>query len=244
MAQKNIPDPGFSDDDGSADPALAAALAAYDDDRSTEPGLLAALSRARVLVPVVAVLGESEVGPDGLRREKTSDMAVPTLQAPDGRRALPAFTSMETLKRWRPDARPVAVPLPQALLAASHEKADTVVVDLAGPVTYQLTGAALRALAEGRQSADPRTDPAVTDALRTLLAAEPAVLVAHLAPSAETDATLALGLTPDAATAEVAQRLAQALAMDDALRARLVRGLDLALLPPGAAPAEEPFYRR
>ncbi|WP_330318385.1 SseB family protein [Streptomyces platensis] len=242
--QKNIPDPGFGDDDGSADPALTAALAAYDRDRSAEPELLSALAGARVLVPVVAVLGEVETGPDGLRREKTSDMAVPTLQAPDGRRALPAFTSMETLQRWRPDARPVAVPLPQALLAASHEQADTVVVDLAGPVTYQLTGPALRALAEGRTSADPLADPAVTDALRTLLDAEPGVLVAHLAPSAETDATLALGLAPDAPAAEVAQRLAQALATDEVLRARLVRGLDLALLPPGGATAGELFYRR
>ncbi|MEU3989019.1 SseB family protein [Streptomyces platensis] len=242
--QKNIPDPGFGDDDGSADPALTAALAAYDRDRSAEPELLSALAGARVLVPVVAVLGEVETGPDGLRREKTSDMAVPTLQAPDGRRALPAFTSMETLQRWRPDARPVAVPLPQALLAASHEQADTVVVDLAGPVTYQLTGPALRALAEGRTSADPLADPAVTDALRTLLDAEPGVLVAHLAPSAETDATLALGLAPDAPAAEVAQRLAQALATDEVLRARLVRGLDLALLPPGGATAGEPFHRR
>ncbi|MGW8555880.1 SseB family protein [Streptomyces tubercidicus] len=242
--QKNIPDPGFADDDGSADPALAAALAAYDRDRSAEPQLLTALAAARVLVPVVAVLGEVETGPDGLRREKTSDMAVPTLQAPDGRRALPAFTSMETLARWRADARPVAVPLPQALLAASHEQADTVVVDLAGPVTYQLTGPALRALAEGRTSADPLADPAVTDALRTLLDAEPAVLLARLTPSDETDATLALGLAPDAPTAEVAQRLARALATDEVLRARLVRGLDLALLPPGAATAQEPFYRR
>ncbi|WP_432144239.1 SseB family protein [Streptomyces sp. bgisy084] len=242
--QKNIPDPGFGDDDGSADPALTAALAAYDRDRSAEPELLSALAGARVLVPVVAVLGEVETGPDGLRREKTSDMAVPTLQAPDGRRALPAFTSMETLQRWRPDARPVAVPLPQALLAASHEQADTVVVDLAGPVTYQLTGPALRALAEGRTSADPLADPAVTDALRTLLDAEPGVLVAHLLPSAETDATLALGLAPDAPAAEVAQRLAQALATDEVLRARLVRGLDLALLPPGGAAAGEPFHRR
>ncbi|UKY49114.1 SseB family protein [Streptomyces inhibens] len=242
--QKNIPDPGFSDDDGSADPALAAALAAYDRDRGAEPQLLSALAGARVLVPVVAVLGEVETGPDGLRREKTSDMAVPTLQAPDGRRALPAFTSMETLQRWRPDARPVAVPLRQALLAASHEQADTVVVDLAGPVTYQLTGPALRALAEGRESADPLADPAVTDALRALLAAEPAVLLARLAPSDETDATLALGLAAGAPTAEVAQRLAQALAADEVLRARLVRGLDLALLPPGATTAGEPLYRR
>jgi hypothetical protein len=151
---------------------------------------------------------------------------------------------METLQRWRPDARPVAVPLQQALLAASHEKADTVVLDLAGPVTYQLTGAALRALAEGRTSADPLTDPAVADALRALLAAEPGVLVAHLAPSEETDATLALGLDPDAATGEVAQRLAQSLADDEVLRDRLVRGLDLALLPPGARTAGEPLYRR
>lgn len=241
---KNIPDPGFSDDDGSADPALAEALAAYATDRSAEPRVLAALAKARVLVPVVAVLGESETGPDGLEREKTSDMAVPTLQAPDGRRALPAFTSMETLHRWRADARPVAVPLQQALLAASHEKAGTVVVDLAGPVTYPLTGAALRALAEGRDTADPLADPAVTDALRALLAAEDAVHTARLAPSEETDGTLALGLDPGADPGAVAQRLARALAGDEVLRERLVRGLDLALLPPGAEPDEEPFHRR
>ncbi|TJZ41964.1 SseB family protein [Streptomyces piniterrae] len=244
MAQKNIPDPGFSDDDGSADPALAAALAAYGADRTAEPRLLAALAGARLLVPVVALLGETETGPDGLRREKTSDMAVPTLQAPDGRRALPAFTSMDTLRRWRADARPVAVPLRQALLAASHEKADTLVLDLAGPVTYQLAGPALRALAEGRTSADPLTDPAVTEALRALLAAEPGVRTAHLAPSDETDGTLALGLAPDAPATEVAQRLARALATDEVLRGRLVRGLDLALLPPGAATPGEPLFSR
>ncbi|MFF4953952.1 SseB family protein [Streptomyces chattanoogensis] len=242
--QKNIPDPGFSNDDGSADPALAAALAAYDSDRTAEPRLLSALAGARVLVPVVAVLGEVETGPDGLRREKTSDMAVPTLTAPDGRRALPAFTSTDTLRRWRADARPVAVPMRQALLAAAHEKADTVVLDLAGPVTYQLTGAALRALAEGRDTADPLADPAVTDALRTLLAAEPAVLVAHLVPSDETDATLAVGLAPDADTAEAVQRLARSLATNEVLRERLVHGLDLALLPPGAERAKDPLYRR
>ncbi|MFF2810221.1 SseB family protein [Streptomyces sp. NPDC058000] len=242
--QKNIPNPGFADDDGSAAPALAAALAAYATDPGTEPALLAVLADARLLVPVVAVLGEVETGPDGLRREKTSDMAVPTLTAPDGRRALPAFTSMETLQRWRPDARPVAVPLRQALLAAAHEQADTVVIDLAGPVTYQLTGSALRALAEGRTTADPLADPAVTEALRALLAAEPAVVLARLTPSADTDGTLALGLATGAVPAEAAQRLAQALATDETLRARLVRGLDLALLPPGAEASGELLYQR
>ncbi|WP_031507614.1 SseB family protein [Streptomyces megasporus] len=253
MALKNIPDPGFPDDDGSADPDLAAALAAWAEDRSAEPRVLAALAKARLMVPVVAVLGEVEtdvgVPPSkaggGLRREKTSDMAVPTLNAPGGRRALPAFTSTDSLARWRPDARPVAVPLHQALRAVAQEGADTLVVDLAGPVTYQLTGPALRALAEGRtEIADPLDDPAVIEALRSALAAEPAVNAARLGPGRGTDGVLALRLDPGAPAREVAGRVAAALAEDETLRARLVRGLDLALLPPDGALPGRPLYDR
>ncbi|MFE5913818.1 SseB family protein [Streptomyces wedmorensis] len=240
MALKNIPDPGFSDDDGTADPRLAAALAAWAEDRTAHGPVLEALKGARLLVPVVAVLGEVETDENGLRREKTSDMAVPTLTAGD-RRALPAFTSIASLALWDPEARPVAVPLHQALQAAAHEKADTVVLDLAGPVPYQLTGPLLLALAEGRSSADPLDDPAVREAVRAAVAAEPAVLRAHLGPGAA-DGTLALVLAEDASPAESAQRVARALATDETLRARLVRGLDLALLPASATPPGEPFY--
>ncbi|MFF0277365.1 MULTISPECIES: SseB family protein [unclassified Streptomyces] len=242
MALKNIPDPGFSDDDGTADPRLAAALAAWAEDRTAHGPVLDALREARLLVPVVAVLGEVETDENGLRREKTSDMAVPTLTAGD-RRALPAFTSIASLALWDPEARPVAVPLHQALQAAAHEKADTVVLDLAGPVPYQLTGPALLALAEGRTSADPLDDPAVREAVRAAVAAEPAVLRAHLGPGAA-DGTLALVLDGAGSPAEAAQRVARALAADETLRARLVRGLDLALLPASATPPGEPFYVR
>ncbi|MCP9959621.1 SseB family protein [Streptomyces sudanensis] len=243
MALKNIPDPGFSDDDGSADPRLAEALAAWAEDRGAEPRVLEALKGARLLVPVVTVLGEVEQGENGLRREKTSDMAVPTLTAGD-RRALPAFTSTEALARWDPAARPVAVPLHQALQAAAHEKADTLVLDMAGPVPYELTGRALLALAEGRTSTDPLADPAVTGAVRAIVAAEPAVLRAHLGRGDGTDGTLALVLAPDAVPAEAARRVAAAMAADETLRARLVRGLDLALLPAGATPPGGPLYVR
>ncbi|MET7932751.1 SseB family protein [Streptomyces sp. NPDC005322] len=244
MALKNIPDSGFSDDDGSADPRLAAALAAWADDRTAEPQVLAALAGARLLVPVVALLGEAEEGPDGLRRDKTSDMAVPTLEAPGGRRALPAFTSTETLARWRPDARPVAVPLGQALEAAAHEKADTLVLDLAGPVPYQVTGPVLLALAEGRASVDPLADPAVVEAVRAVVAAEPDVVRAHFAPAEDADGMLAIALAPGTAAQQAAQRVAGALAADEVLRARLVRGLTLALLPPDADVPGEPLFSR
>lgn len=242
VAQKNIPDSGYSDDDGTADPALTAALAAWAEDRTAIGPVLEALGGARLLVPVVAVLGEVEEDETGLRREKTSDMAVPTLQAGD-RRALPAFTSTASLALWDPQARPVAVPLHQALQAAAHEKADTVVLDLAGPVAFELTGSALLALAEGRTSADPLDDPAVTSAVREAVAAEPAVIRAHLVPG-RAGGTLALVLAPDAAPADAARRVAESLAADEVLRARLVRGLDLALLPADALTPGEPLFVR
>lgn len=248
MALKNIPDPGFADDDGTADPVLAEALArwhASPEDDAAEKRVLAALRTARLLVPVVAVLGESETDENGLRHEKTSDMAVPTLEAPDGRKALPAFTSTEALARWRSDARPVAVPLRQALQALAHEEADTLVLDLAGPVPYQLSGPALQALAEGRTRSGPLSDPVVAEALRALLAAEPDIAGAHLAPGgADADATLALALAPEAEARGTAQRLAGALAEDETLRGRLVKGLSLALLPPGTALPTSAFYLR
>ncbi|MGX5208616.1 SseB family protein [Streptomyces violaceus] len=242
MANKNIPDPGFSDDDGSADPRLSAALAAWSEDRGAIGPVLDALKGARLLVPVVAVLGEVEEDERGLRREKTSDMAVPTLKA-GSRTALPAFTSTDSLARWDPAARPVAVPLHQALQAAAHEKADTVVLDLAGPVPFELTGSALLALAEGRSTTDPLADPAVITAVRDAVAAEPAVLRAHLGPG-RADGTLALVLDASAPPAEAARAVAERLAADETLRARLVRGLDLALLPAEATPPGEPLYQR
>jgi hypothetical protein len=242
VANKNIPDPGFSDDDGSADPRLTGALAAWAEDRAAVGPVLDALKGARLLVPVVAVLGEVEEDENGLRREKTSDMAVPTLKA-GSRTALPAFTSTAALARWDPEARPVAVPLHQALQAAAHEKADTVVLDLAGPVPFELTGSALLALAEGRTTTDPLADPAVVDAVRAVVADVRAVLRAYLGPG-NADGTLALVFEPavphDAGVHAVARRLAA----DETLRARLVRGLDLAVLPADATPPGEPLYVR
>ncbi|MDH6130987.1 hypothetical protein P3T37_000354 [Kitasatospora sp. MAA4] len=259
MDRKNIPDPGFAGDDGRADPALAQALAAWAQHRepAAEAELLAALPAARLMVPIVALLGEVETDAEsearwgsprpkagGFKHEKTSDMAVPVIEAADGRRALPAFTSLESLARWRADARPAPVAAPQAVLAAYAERADVLLIDPSGPVTYELTGARMRAVAEGRAWLPPVRDPQVLAALSALLAAEPEVLRAELRPGTETDAVLALGAAADAAVPELAQRLAGALAADPVLRVRLGRGLDLALLPAGAEPAGQLFYQR
>ena len=127
---------GDPDDTGAADAALADALSAYGADPASEPDVLAALPGARLLVPVVAVLGEVEVGPDGLRRDKTSDMAAVLMQGADGRTALLAFTSVDAMRRWDPEARPVPVSAATAAQAALQDGAEALLIDVAGPVRY------------------------------------------------------------------------------------------------------------
>ncbi|MBZ5733878.1 SseB family protein [Nocardioides sp. TRM66260-LWL] len=147
--------PAVPDDDGRADPVLTTALAAYDAapealDRWCEVlSVLTDPSHDRLLVPVVAVLGEAETDAAGLVHDKSSDMAAVLLTGADGRRALLAFTSLETLARWDPAARPVPVRAALAAVSAVQEDAAALVVDVAGPVRFVVQGDDLTALGAG-----------------------------------------------------------------------------------------------
>ena len=147
--QKRILGSGFPDDDGSAAPAVASALAAYRTGSGPYAAVLAALLDSRVLVPVVAVLGEVEHDAAGLAHDKSSDMATVLLTGADGRQALLAFTATDALQAWRPDGRPVPVTFRDAARAAVQEGADALVVDVAGPVPFPVQGDDLRAAAAG-----------------------------------------------------------------------------------------------
>ncbi|MFB4281666.1 MULTISPECIES: SseB family protein [unclassified Nonomuraea] len=143
----SIPQPLDPHDDGSAAPAVAAALASYEAGTAGPAEVLNALSGARLLVPVVALLTETEVGAHGLRQEKESEMALPKLVGQDGRQAVLAFTGTQSLARWRPDARPIQATALQVCRAAVQERAAAVVVDVAGPVQFVIEGEVLEALA-------------------------------------------------------------------------------------------------
>lgn len=144
-----IPDPGFAGDDGAVQPELARALAAWDRDPAAYPDALAALRHSRLLVPVVAVLGEVEYDDAGLAHDKTSDMATVLVQGADGRLALLAFSGMAAMSAWNPEARPVPVAASLAARSAIQDGAAALVVDLAGPVRLVVEGDDLVGLAEG-----------------------------------------------------------------------------------------------
>lgn len=155
---RSIPDPGFAGDDGGVDPAVATALAAYDsapEELASEAhhAALAVLQGARVLVPVVAVLGEVEYDEQGLASDKTSDMATVLMTGHDGRTALLAFTGTASLNRWNPDARPVPVPVRQAAQAAIQDRAAALLLDVSGPVLFVVEGEDLTSLAQGHRLA-------------------------------------------------------------------------------------------
>jgi hypothetical protein len=146
----SLQEPAFPGDDGSADPDVVAALATYDaDPGGGHHAALAALQDARLLVPVVALLTEVEHDEDGLAHDKSSEMAAVLITGRDGRTALLAFTSTDALRAWNPEARPVAVHAREAARAALHDRADALVVDIAGPSLFPIEGEDLRDLAEG-----------------------------------------------------------------------------------------------
>lgn len=230
---KHIPDPGFAGDDGAADPALVAALAAWAAGGPADP-VYAALVDGRVMVPVVAravnVDGPENVHSTGA--DKETDMMLVTIRGQDGRTALPAFTSLAALVAWNAEARPVPVAASTACLSTVAEQGDLLVLDPGGPVTFPVEGPALRALAQKRVPVPPLADPEVAAAVAAVVQAEPAIARHRLVASeAEADAVLVFGLRPGADPGVVAQSLAGRLAEDPVLRERLDRGLELAYLP-------------
>src|SRR5699024_6996716 len=117
---------GFEGDTGAGSPALLRALTT-----GGEVDVMRALAGTRLLVPVTAVAGELGEGAGGLVSDMEADMAVALLEHPDGRTALPVFTSMASLADFNSTMRPVPVEASRAAQAAISERADLMVLDCA-----------------------------------------------------------------------------------------------------------------
>ena len=183
----------FRGDRGGADPAVTAALAAYQAGQGSELAALTALSGARLLVPVIAVLGEQSETSHG---DKDSEMVLPTLIGRDGRPAVIAFTGLDALARWRPDARPVPAEADRVWRAAVADGC-AVVIDVAGPVPLAVEGTRLAALAAGQPVPPPHEDPDVHAEVQAATAAEPVIAGFSLGPATPgTDLAITLHLAP------------------------------------------------
>lgn len=126
----------FTGDDGAADPQVRARLA---DPRIP---IADALGDSRLIVALAAM--PDEIDEDGSVHRH---MGLVSMVNAAGERGLLAFTGLDSMALWDPDARPMPVSVPDAAHAVEDHGAVALVIDVMGPVRAAVTGEQLAALA-------------------------------------------------------------------------------------------------
>ncbi|RFA08937.1 hypothetical protein B7R54_06630 [Subtercola boreus] len=175
----------FAGDDGAAPELLVAALNRFHELVASQPtagsiaDLLAAQTAVvdavrdvRLLVPLLAHAGETGVDDHGRTVDKTQELSIVTVTAPDGRAVQPAFTSTEAMARWNPKARPIPTPARRVALAAAGESTDLIILDPTSPTEFALRRPAVWAIAQATPWVSPLGDTAVARAFAGSAAGE------------------------------------------------------------------------
>lgn len=219
----------WAGDDGTTPAGYAAALAAFRRGDAGPEAVLEALRGVRLLVPLLARLGEVEEH-DGRTVDKTAELALVTVGGPDGRPVLPAFSSAAAMRAWNPTARPIPAPARQVALGAAGDGTELVVVDPASPERFGLRRSALEALARDLPWTAPWRDPLVVAALGRAAADEPAVAAVQVSTDdprasldgAEVAVAVAVRSGLDRRSAgELVARLQRRWTEDEVIRARV-----------------------
>lgn len=165
-----------ANDDGSAPAAYLTAVAALAAGECTLVNVIDVVRTCRFLIPLVAVAGETGLTDEGLLVDKTQELSIITVAGPDGRPVLPVFSSVDAMRRWRPDARPVPADAVRVALAAASERTDRVVIDARSPETLLvLPRPAVWAIAQGVPWLPAVDDPAVLEAIARPAAQHPEI---------------------------------------------------------------------
>ena len=170
-----------ADDDGSAPERLIEALRRFSSNELGESEVVDALRDVRLLIPLVAHLGEAGVNEHGVVIDKTQELSIITVAGPDGRNVLPAFTSVTAMSHWNPKARPVPASAVRVALAAASEQTELVVLDPTSETEFVIRRPALWAIAQSQPWTPCFRDEQVLDAFADAAADEPAVRSVALA---------------------------------------------------------------
>ncbi|MEO7121538.1 MAG: SseB family protein [Lacisediminihabitans sp.] len=179
-----------SGDDGTAPAGLIDAIAQFRAGDGGEQSVVAAIIQSRLLIPLVAALGESGIGPHGHLVDKSAELSIVTVAGPDGRDVLPAFSSVAAMQGWNPKARPVPADAVRVALAAASEQTDLLVLDPTSETEFAIRRPALWAIAQSLPWIPSYLDPEVLDEFMASASAETSVARIELAPG-DPDARLA-----------------------------------------------------
>jgi hypothetical protein len=180
----------FSGDDGKAPPHLLEAVEGFRRGEVGEADVVDAIRTSRLLIPLVARLDEAGTDERGRTFGTSAELAIVTVAGPDGRNVLPAFSSVETMQRWNPTARPVPADAVRVTLAAASEHTDLVVLDPASPGEFVIRRPALWSIGRSERWIPSYLDDEVIAAFETSAGSEESVVAVRLG-SGDPDARLA-----------------------------------------------------
>ena len=169
-------------DDGSADPALLDALMRFRAGEGSQSEVVDAFRDARVLIPLIAEKGaleqgqEPTLGPYGLPVDKTQELSIVTVAAPDGRKVQPVVSSVAAMQKWDASARPIPVESVRVALSASSEATDLIVLDPTSETEFVIRRPAVWAIAQGQRWEPSFLSPEVFTALQESVSREMAVI--------------------------------------------------------------------
>jgi len=177
-------------DDGSAPEALVRAIERFRDRGADEADVVDAVRTARLLIPLVAERGDVGKSDTGLVVDKSQELSIVTVLGPDGRTALPVFSSVAAMNRWNPAARPIPADAPRVAQAAVSETTDVVVIDPTSETEFAIRRPALWAIATEQAWLPGYRDVDVRGAFLSGIAGEPDVLSLEIS-AGDPDARLA-----------------------------------------------------
>lgn len=166
----------FAGDDGSVDPHLGEALERVGRGEGDPVDVIDAYRVARLLIPLVAEKGEEGIGAHGLAVDKTQELSIVTVAAPDGRRVLPVFSSVSALSTWDPSARPVPADGVRTAQAALQDGTDLIVLDPGSATEFVIRRPAVWAIAQGHPWEPSARSPEVYAGFQESIGGELAVL--------------------------------------------------------------------
>lgn len=177
-------DDAYRNDDGAMPAAFGDAMRSLRERGHDVAPVVESLRDARLLVPLVAEAGGLE-SVAGRTVEKSQELSIVTVVAPDGAPILPMFSNVEALQAWRSDARPVPASTQRAAAAALEDGTGRIIVDPGSWSEIVLTGSMLTALLTGDPWQPPQRHPVVVAELVAPLLSLPglsAVLVSTSDP--------------------------------------------------------------
>jgi len=163
---RNFSENKFASDNGLADEALMVAITKFQAGTGTAEDVIAAFAEARLLIPLIANLGESGEGAHGLTVDKSADLSIVTVRTPDGQTALPVFSSVEAMSNWNPQARPVPNFGRQVAFAAASEGNTRIVLDPMAPSEFVIRRPGIAHLAQGLGWIAPDKHPEVAEIIQ------------------------------------------------------------------------------